>query len=901
MATLQEINDIIAAIQKAPPPPVPPAFVNSLLPLTFDQAVNAVQADAYTQNVVNPVIREYQAAFGTVPDQAGLAFWVQQFGTGQVSLAELSFTFASSQQFFNTYGVGPTAPPTAGLITALYQNVLERAPDQAGLNFWLNSGLNASQLLEEFAQSGEFIQNTNPNIIAFQNAEVAGNAPVPPTSLFDVETTGFDLTINVDTKIEAVDNPVFVAPPGANALGPSNTLNAGDTIESLAGNGTLNWTAVTSPFGNPPLVSGVNMTGVTTANILNTSLGGTAGFSGNINGLTNVSVLGGSTGDILLGLAGAGLNTALETINLNASQDFTAWMTAAALSGAADSVQLTLNAVSDNFDPQAFIDLLVSSGTNAYEEVHITSSGAANDVVLNTNGETTNLITVDGDQDLTITDGDTIPGVDGNLLDVEWLETFDGSAATGNLFVGDPDEALDNFGAIGTGFHGTGDVTALGGSGNDHFVFLVDGAVDASGNDGDDIFSFETFNTDPTTFGIDDVVNGGAGLNELRLQADTGVLLAAGVGANITNIDTIVHYTNGFANGDIDINMAEAGSATTIELAGDYNFNGVTITNLTNNDTVVFSGSQLGIINDGLELHHTLANGGIYNLVMAQNDIGGTLDLNDLELLNPGLLLNIESIGNADLNDIDTADWIDANVNITGDTDLDLGAQNFAYDFLNGLIDASLFTGNLTTFLEDDTTAIGGSGDDTIWFMNDHDTLANIAAGGADTVVFTEANNNENQQLSNNDYNHVTGWSDDDVVAIDIPFDNLSNPPLDETDGTPVGSGDASNILLYTTGADIDADTSDFNFILVTTPVATAGNNAEEGFDDAMGGGSIDVNNVDSILLGYYDLQNSQMVIVAVDSPGNVVNAGDNVDVVGTIAMSQADFNAFDNSNLAFV
>jgi len=97
MATLQEINDIYAAIQFRPPPPLDPAVVNSYLPLTFDQVVNSIQAEPYTQDIVNAVIREYQAAFGRVPDQAGQAYWVQQIGTGQSSLEALSFTFASSQ------------------------------------------------------------------------------------------------------------------------------------------------------------------------------------------------------------------------------------------------------------------------------------------------------------------------------------------------------------------------------------------------------------------------------------------------------------------------------------------------------------------------------------------------------------------------------------------------------------------------------------------------------------------------------------------------------------------------------------------------------------------------------------------------------------------------------------
>ena len=46
------------------------------------------------------------------------------------------------------------------------------------------------------------------------------------------------------------------------------------------------------------------------------------GFTGDITGLTTVTILGGSHpfGDVQLGHIGNGLNTALETLNINAGQ-----------------------------------------------------------------------------------------------------------------------------------------------------------------------------------------------------------------------------------------------------------------------------------------------------------------------------------------------------------------------------------------------------------------------------------------------------------------------------------------------------------------------------------------------------------------------------------------------------
>ena len=64
------------------------------------------------------------------------------------------------------------------------------------------------------------------------------------------------------------------------------------------------------------------MNGVTTANILNLAeqIDDVAGFAGDITGLTTVTIEEGSNpfGDVQLGHDGQGLNTALETININA-------------------------------------------------------------------------------------------------------------------------------------------------------------------------------------------------------------------------------------------------------------------------------------------------------------------------------------------------------------------------------------------------------------------------------------------------------------------------------------------------------------------------------------------------------------------------------------------------------
>ncbi len=177
-----EIDAWYQAIQYRTPPASELASFNAQLQagiITTAQAVTQIEASSYTQTYVDPVIREYQAAFGRVPDQAGVAYWVGQVAANPANLALLSTSFANSAEFFADYAATATTPASSTLVTALYQNVLGRAPDAAGLAYWSNSGLDAAQLLQSFAQSPEFITDTTPYVIQFQNAEVAGN---PPTS-----------------------------------------------------------------------------------------------------------------------------------------------------------------------------------------------------------------------------------------------------------------------------------------------------------------------------------------------------------------------------------------------------------------------------------------------------------------------------------------------------------------------------------------------------------------------------------------------------------------------------------------------------------------------------------------------------------------------------------------------
>ncbi len=77
--------------------------------------------------------RIYQAAFNRTPDLAGLGYWIGQMDKGQ-TLGDVAKSFVASAEFHTLYGASPTDQQ---VITAYYQNVLHRAPDQAGMDYWL--------------------------------------------------------------------------------------------------------------------------------------------------------------------------------------------------------------------------------------------------------------------------------------------------------------------------------------------------------------------------------------------------------------------------------------------------------------------------------------------------------------------------------------------------------------------------------------------------------------------------------------------------------------------------------------------------------------------------------------------------------------------------------------------
>jgi hypothetical protein len=119
------------------------------------QVIDAFVNSAEFGGFVAPVVRLYFATFLRVPDYAGLAGNAALVRNGAVSLLQLADFFVASPEFAATYG----ALDNTAFVTLLYNNVLGRAPDPAGLSGWvglLNGGMSRGQVLLGFSDSAEY-------------------------------------------------------------------------------------------------------------------------------------------------------------------------------------------------------------------------------------------------------------------------------------------------------------------------------------------------------------------------------------------------------------------------------------------------------------------------------------------------------------------------------------------------------------------------------------------------------------------------------------------------------------------------------------------------------------------------------------------------------------------------
>ena len=109
------------------------------------------------------VARLYDTALNRLPDAGGLATWSARLDAG-MSLRDVAALFIASPEFLTRYG----GLDSAGFVRAMYQNVLDRPGDAAGVNYWtglLDGGrIDRAGVVVAFSESQEHRVALAPNI-----------------------------------------------------------------------------------------------------------------------------------------------------------------------------------------------------------------------------------------------------------------------------------------------------------------------------------------------------------------------------------------------------------------------------------------------------------------------------------------------------------------------------------------------------------------------------------------------------------------------------------------------------------------------------------------------------------------------------------------------------------------
>lgn len=284
----------------------------------------------------------YVAYYGRPADPAGQAYWANQLAAANGNMDVIIDAFGNSAESTSLYG----GSNTAAQVIAIYQTLFGRAPDTAGLNYYVNGistgqfslasvalnvyngaqGDDATALTAKLAYADAFTAALTQSVsgqAAYTGTAASNNARTALGTVTDsaseataeanlsttvsnigagTTTAPVTLTTGVDTIVGANGNNTFNAVLGSSFISSVATLNPFDSITGGSGVNTLNIADSTAAsIGGTP--NDVIPSGVTLSNIQNINLSTTvnAGNSvtqtfdvSGVSGLQNLTVVSGN-------------------------------------------------------------------------------------------------------------------------------------------------------------------------------------------------------------------------------------------------------------------------------------------------------------------------------------------------------------------------------------------------------------------------------------------------------------------------------------------------------------------------------------------------------------------------------------------------------------------------------
>ncbi|MEE2953063.1 MAG: DUF4214 domain-containing protein [Pseudomonadota bacterium] len=757
----------------------------------IDLLVNSSEAQTY----VYPVISLYQATYGRVPDAGGLNFWVDYYrnavDNGVASITALNVInegFVQSSEFTALYPEADSSGMiTEDLLTAVYQNVLGRAPDDAGREFWLDGTKTIPELLSGFALSSETLDSFDPYIDLFLSKAAAGTQDYQQSLLdanddgqvnqADVDavtpdnTTTTALTTGIDTINGTEGKDVISGVLSTNST--ETTFNIADQVNGGGGEDTLNVTVL----NNKTNYEGLSTKNVEVLNFASTDTDVGTNTTGvnvsNFEGATQVWAKGGnvsSTNEDTLNLTGIKAGTTLGVANNSASLNVNFTSTNTATSG--DTVNFVAGGGATG-------DVTINdAATDGYETAKVTTMTGATTLDSFTSGSDFKNLSISGDQALTIK---------GELAST--VKSIDASA---------------NSGAINLTAAASSTLTAKGGSGDADTLNLN---VSSSVTTGMAISGFETVGlqaSSSATVDLDLISDGTVSVrgSTTDITGTTLTLQDAAAGADLKFVGTgkdaaqffnaVTYNQKGAATGTTESVAIKIGNAGTAVSSTNLATTGViTAANI---ETVSLDVADFSKVNSEL----TIANAKSLTLTgSAELDLATFTGSADLATIDAGGYTGKLTLG--------TLTDVTGNLTYTGSTGVDV-LQNAAVAATKTQT-FNLGTGNDIVTVTDPAAANatvsfnGEAGDDTFTAENVDTGVINISGGeGNDKLITGATGATEIDLFSGVEVIQLSGDNSVDLKvgngyndAVQILEVSGGNADLDFITAESGGSLDASN------------------------------------------------------------------------------------------------------------
>lgn len=693
----------------------------------------------------------YIGYYGRPADPVGLAYWQTQDEAAALKV------FSESPEFANQYQ-GLSASQQ---VTKVYNNLLGRAPDTAGLLYWageLTAGresigtlvlsMTKNALGKDVTTIEDRVSYSTAFTAALDTAEeinaYAGTAATQAArdALLKVVATavGDHTALNAETaKIDATiativsgggSNPgqTFTLTTGADTIpglvgsnnntsnagndiivGTETTLSSGDVLDGGAGNDLLRYS---SSGAAPVNEAGFELHNVETVQVTTDAVGGT---TFDVTGSTGIETLRNSNSATNLTLTGMNQVMDVELVRVGGTTPGVAPATtvifnAGVLTGNNDSVNVLLNG-NVNVNGTSVGALTV----NGIETFNVTTKGAAS-MLAGIASNSLNTLNIDGDQDLTL-DGIALSNTVG-------VNTVNAAELTGDLTL-----TLTNDGAR---------------------------RVAVTGGTGDDTVNFQAFDAG-------DTFDGGDGVDTIGLTNATATARTAANGGTLTNVEQLAVTSAGAGAINMD---AFAGVDTVIYTQGVANVATSSVNNAVSGITVQADTLVGGTGNLTVDLK-TDGAADVVNVDLMAVDAGdriGTLTADDAETLNISVG-DATLAGNGDLTIARLVLGDTTRLTLSGDADVTVNAITNPGTAVLSTFDASDLTGDLTIGGLNTANAGAsitlGSGDDSfnVATSNGADTIT--LGTGADRIVYS------NVAQSDRDMDTITDFvSGTDIVDV---------------------------------------------------------------------------------------------------------------------------------------